>query len=289
MLLVVPAHRAAACSCATEPGLRPAPRSPWFRAEGFPLNGLFTSSLEWRDAAGRRLPLADDAALSEALGFRVRRLAGEVDAGARMFPIDDCPGVGECEHVLHFAESADETPPSAAEVLSAEVFFARDAPESGASCQVDTLVIEVAGSDESTPADELVVVLFVGATAEEAETASTPTLGMGFDASAGDAMRSTIQLGAAEGHARAGGPLPESGAFCFSAALMDWAGNIGERSAATCTDTRDPADPAVVLVDYSPPCSGPFCSARPGAGARGSWPLLMFASLLGLIWRRAQR
>jgi hypothetical protein len=288
-LLGLAPRSAQACSCSIEPGPAHLPFFPFFSANGFPTNGLFTSSLRWRDASGRPLELVRDEELSSTLGFAVRRPAVDVTPGAMFFPTEDCPPTGECRHVLAFGSGPDLTPPSTAEVIDVSVTFAENAPESGTSCQVDTLVLEVAGTDDVTPQDELMTVVFLGATAEEASSVTTFATAFAYDI--GPPSRrlvSTIVLGGAEGHRRDDGPLRASGPFCFTAALMDWAGNIGPRSAARCIDTTDSSDPAVQLVPYDPPCSGPFCAIGFGKGPRSVSYALMLA-LMGLLVIRSRR
>lgn len=289
-LLAVAPRAAQACSCSTMPGPTRTPASPWFSATEFPTNGLFTSSLEWRDASGAPLPLVRDAELSEALGYEVRRPAAAVAPGSVFAPTDDCPARGECRHALVFGAGPDTSPPSAAELIDATVLFAEDAPESGTSCQVDSLVLEVAAVDDSTPRDELVTVVFLGATEDEAASAESFSLGFAYDGGAPSRrLISTIVLGGAEGHQRDGGPLRASGTFCFAAAMMDWAGNVGPRSAVRCLDTTDPSDPSVQPIAYDPPCSGAFCAI--GHGARGSRAALGLVLLvaLGLLARAKRR
>lgn len=71
---------------------------------------------------------------------------------------------------------------------------------------------------------------------------------------------------------------------------MDWAGNVGERSAPLCLDSTDPADPSVELVDYDPPCSGALCAvAAAGAGRGPTRPLIALAGLALLAARSATR
>ncbi|MDQ3037884.1 MAG: hypothetical protein M3Y87_36150 [Myxococcota bacterium] len=288
LVLGVGARTAHACSCSIEPGPTRTPASPWFSATEFPTNALFTSSLEWRDASGAPLPLVRDAELSAALGYEVRRPAEDVAPGAVFAPTDDCPATGTCRHALVFGGGPDTTPPSAAELVDVRVMFADDAPETGTSCQVDSLVLEVAGTDDTTPRDELVTVVFVGAT--EADAASVEAFSMGFAYDGGPPSRrlvSTIVLGGAEGHRRDGGPLRASGPFCFAAALMDWAGNVGPRSAVRCLDTTDESDAAVQLVAYDPPCSGPFCAIAPGS--RPAPAALVLVAMLGMLAHAARR
>lgn len=288
-VLALAPRPARACSCSVEPGPAQTPASPWFSASAFPTNGLFTSSLEWRDASGMPLVLVRDEVLSTALGFEVRRAATDVPPGATFFPTDDCPADGACRHALVFADGPDLTPPSAAELRDVRVVFADDAPETGQSCQVDALEIEVVGTDDVTPRDELVTVVFLGDTVAEASSAEAFALGFAYDRGPPERrLVSTIVLGSAEGHQRDGGPLRASGPFCFAVALMDWAGNIGERSGARCLDTTDPSDPAIQLVAYDPPCSGPFCAVAPGSRpAHGALALL--AALVALAARRSRR
>ena len=92
--LAVPAARA--CSCSIDPGPAQAPASPWFSASGFPSNGVFTSSLGWRELDGTVVTLERDGALSDALGFDARRPVPAVEPGTVLFPTDDCPASGEC-------------------------------------------------------------------------------------------------------------------------------------------------------------------------------------------------
>ncbi len=278
-----------ACSCDPTPGPRELPRFPWFNADGYPTNALFTSSLEWRDAEGRVLPLEIDTELSAIFGFEVRRpVDGALPPGAVFFPTDGaCPATGTCRHQLVVGASADTTPPSRATIRSLSVLYAEDAPsEPIGTCQNDALVLAVDGVDDVTPADELVTVAYVGATPEEVLAREEPDVAFAYDPGPEDrALTSTIALGLSAGHERDGEGLRRAGPFCFSVALVDWAGNVGQRSEPVCLDTTDPADPSVEPVAYDEPCSGFFCA---GAGdeppVAGAFSLLAFAGLLA--WRR---
>lgn len=274
---LAPAAQAGACSCFRPLGPEMTPRWPWFQAEGYPANAVFTSSLEWHDASGRPLELARDEAASETFGLEVRRAAAMAE-GDVFFPDDDCPATGECRHALRVGP-ADTTPPSAARLESHTVFFVDGAPASGGGCAADVLELEVSGTDDVTPAEELGIVGFVGATPEEVATAPTRSTLFTYDVGApGRRLVSTIGLGGPGGTMRDEEPFRAAGPFCFAVALVDWAGNVGERSETVCLDATDRDDPNVELVPYSAPCSGPFCSARPG---RSSSPLAL-AALAGL-------
>lgn len=278
---------ARACSCSNTPGPRATPALPWFSADAFPTNGLFTSSLEWHDATGRRFALVPDAALSASLGFDVRRPPSAPTEGTTLFPDDDCPSTGTCRHALVFG-APDTTPPSVADLVDVTVVLSDEAPATGSSCQVDALVLEVAGTDDRTPMEELATVVFLGTTEAEAMSITAPAMGLAYDRGApGRTLVSTVVLGAAEGHRRDGGPLRSVGTFCFAAALMDTAGNVGARSVPRCLDTTDVADPAATVVPYDPPCSGAFCAASPGrASSHGLLGVLGLALTALLVRRR---
>jgi hypothetical protein len=272
-----------ACSCSVQPRPLASPDFPSYSAAAFPTNGLFTSSLEWRDDAGTLLVLERDTLLSDALGYEVRRPRTPVVPGSTFHPTSGCPASGTCRHALVFAGAADVTPPSAATLVSLGVRYASGAPATGATCQTDDMVLEVGGSDAETPRGELVVVVFAGATEAEA-LAAEPALGAADDdAAAEDTITATLVLGTSAGHTRDGGRLPESGTYCVAVALMDQAGNVGPRSEAVCVDTTDPDDPAVELVPYAPGCSGAFCSVSHG---RTRLAVVWLVPLLYVVLRR---
>lgn len=275
---VRPAH---ACSVGLGPqGLL---RYPWFTEPGFPSNGLFASSLEWRDEAGAPLVLVDDPIATALWGTQVRRPAAAMPPGSMWFPTSDCPDRGTCRHRLIIGPP-DTTPPTAAVLASVTTYLVTSPTEPG-GCSVscgdyDTLVLRVTGTDDTTPADHLGILAYVGKDEEEVAGRTAPDLVIGNDPGPPDRVReATIILGDSLSRDRDGAPLREKGRFCFAVALMDWAGNVGARSATTCLDTTDEDDPTVVPVGTH----GCDCG---GAGGGSGWLAL---GLLGVIGRRRRR
>ena len=242
---------AQACSVALGP--QSLPRYPWFAEPGFPSNGVFVSSLDWRDEAGQPMVLVEDAAASALWGAPVRRPATALAPGSVWFPTSDCPDRGACAHRLVIG-STDTTPPTAAVLADVTTFLVTEPTEPG-GCSVscgdyDTLVLRVSGSDDTTPPDHLGILAYVGQDEREVAARTTPDLVVGYDAGPPERTReSTIILGGSLARDRDGGPLRAKGRFCFAVALMDWAGNVGARSAITCLDTTDEDDPTVAPVD----------------------------------------
>ena len=60
--------------------------------------------------------------------------------------------------------------------------------------------------------------------------------------------------------------------YCFSLAVMDFAGNLGERTDPVCLDTRDPQDPYVRAQPSERLGSGGAEGASRRAAARRSCP-----------------
>lgn len=255
-----------ACSIAVGPPA--APSYPHFRAEGFPTNGVFHTGLEWRAEDGTRLTLEAFEPRSSETGLELRVPAsGALPAGARFHPLEDCPTTGACEHVLAVGMGPDTTPPGQVSLSSVRTLLVEDPVGAGAfSCpDVDTLVLESDVTDDTTPNENITLLAFIGSDEEEVSNKATVDIALGSDR-LGDApgLRSTIALGVAEGRQRDGLGFSVEGPFCFSLAAMDWAGNIGPRSAPQCLDTTDPNDPTVELVD------GQSCAcSTPGRGTTG--------------------
>lgn len=274
-------NEAYACSCSIESGPLALPQHPYASSSDFPRNGLFTSSTEWRDASGGSLVLVRDDDASERLGIDVRRPSTALEEGATYV---DASCTGSCGRSITIG-SDDVTAPSAATLDEVRVTYADDAPETGVSCQTDTLSLRVGGTDDRTPASELTTVAYVGATAEEVAATLEPSATFARDPNDDS---STIVLGGAEGHRRDEAPLRASGPFCFAVALMDHAGNVGARSATRCIDTTDPADPAIEFVPYAQPCSGAFCSVSHRRAGSASLGGLGIGIVLLLARRRAR-
>jgi len=269
-----------ACSCARIVGPRATPRWPFWQADGYPENGLFTGPFQWRDSSGRGLSLVPDEAASETFGLEIERPT-EMSEGDVFFPLDDCPATGECRHALPIGP-ADNTPPSAARIDTLTALFVEGAPAGGGGCVGDALQLAVSGTDDVTPTDELGIVAFIGATPEEVAARTTPSVMFTYDIGApGRMLISSIGLGGAGGTERDEEPFRAAGPFCLAVSLVDWAGNIGERSETRCLDTTDRDDPSVEVVPYSAPCSGAFCSARPGRQEPRT--ALLGLALLGLV------
>ncbi len=277
---------APAAACGYMLGPNATPRFPWWSAEGFPTNGLFASSFEWRDDGGSPLELVDATDVSEATGLMLRRAAAPLPAGGAFFTTGDCPATGDCRHRLSIAAGPDTQPPSKAMITGLRTLLIRDPVGTGGfTCpDIDNLELRVEGTDDTTPAEQLVTLAYVADTASAAESKAQVDVAFAFDLGPADdskrALVSTIAIGEAVDRARDGEPFRAAGRFCFAVALMDWAGNIGERSDARCLDTTDLDDPTVEMVDGQ----GCACSGDPRRPS--SSPALLIAVLLGLAFIR---
>jgi len=274
-----------ACDYMLGPGSHP--RYPWWSAERFPTNGLFRSSLEWRDEAGTLLELVRDDDFSEQLGLEVRRpAAGELAAGAVYFTTEDCPETGACDHRLEVADGPDLIPPERAVIAELRTELVRDPVDTGAfSCpDLDRLVIDVDGDDDTTPREHLTMVAYIAEDEAAAATREEIDAAFGYDLGPpGRPLVSTIAIGEAVDRSRDGEPFRAAGRFCFALALMDWAGNLGERSEVRCLDTTDPDDPTVVWVEGQ----GCACAASRGRNAPDAVTIFVLAALW-LARRRAR-
>jgi hypothetical protein len=232
-----------------------------------PTNALFVIRFNpngsWRLADGTPIVLDDDARLSALFGTRVARPhTGSLPPGAQLFAADDpeCgPGPGTCADSVTVAAGPDTTPPSRASLRSVRIEW----PDSEiGSCAMDRLVLQVDGTDDTTRYTEMAIAVFIGNDESSVERATEPAIVLGFDEATGTPLQgrldtSTVWLGRSSNRARDGEPLRAAGRFCFTVSLMDWAGNIGERSEATCLDTTDAHDPRLVHVQpalYPRPC-----------------------------------
>lgn len=235
-----------------------APRNPWWSADDFPTNGLFVSSLEWRSSAGP-LELVEDAALTALWGTRVRRPTMPLPTGA-LFEATEC--AAPCVHELRVVSGPDVSPPSPADLIGVRTLLVRDPDSGGAfSCgDTDRLELTISGVDDNAPTDELAIAGYVGADEAEVAAHAAPDIVFGSDYDA--PLRATIWLGQSAGRQRNGLAFRASDRFCFAVALVDRAGNVGERSGTTCLDTTDPNDPTVMWVESE----GCGCQSTRGSG-----------------------
>lgn len=265
---VVVARPAPAYACTPDDGPPMAPRNPWWSADDFPTNGLFVSSLEWRSSAGP-LELVEDAALTALWGTRVRRPTMPLPSGA-VFEATEC--AAPCVHELRVGSGPDVSPPSPAKLIDVRTLLVRAPDPGGAfSCgDTDRLEITISGADDNAPTDELAIAGYVGADEPEIATHSAPDIVFGSDYDA--PLRATIWLGQSAGRQRNGLPFRASDRFCFAVALVDRAGNVGDRSGTTCLDTTDPNDPTVVWVDSE----GCGCHGTRGGGSPVLLPLALW-------------
>lgn len=283
-LVTVIGAPASADACSYILGPSTSPRFPWWSATGFPTNGRFASSLEWRDAAGAVLPLEEDAELMTRIGLRLRVPLAPLPAGATFFTTEDCPPLGDCNHRLDVGAGPDTAPPSKAVLASVRTLLIRDpVGPGGFTCpDVDNIELKVEGTDDTTPREDLVIVAYVADTATLARTKSDIDVAFAFNLGPPDrALKATIAIGESVDRARDGEPFRSAEPFCFTVALMDWAGNVSERSETTCLDTTDEADPTVELID------GQGCACATGQPTRGrATPAFALALLLVLGARR---
>jgi len=273
------AQAAPAEACSWGPGPPSPPSYPRYNAEVFPTNGLFTSSQEWMTLTGP-LELVEDLALSRRLAMTVRRPTTPLIPG-RIYEPTECYTTS-CTLVI--GAGPDLTPPSRAVVSSLRTLLVRD-PEGagGFSCpDVDSLEIAVDGTDDTTPPEYLAIGAYLGATPAEVTASTELEITFGHDAGPPEAaLMSTIYLGEAVGRKRDGEPFRAAGPFCFSLVLIDWAGNIGERSEVHCLDTTDPDDPTVEFV------ASTGCGCNAPAAPGGAAPLVL--AILVVSVRSARR
>ena len=275
------AQAAAAEACSYGLGPPGPPAYPWWTADGFPTNGLFASSLEWESAAGP-LVLVEDPQMSTRIGMTVRRPQDPLVAG-RIYTSIECHS-GVCP--LQVAAGPDLVPPSRAIVSSLRTLLVRDPEDAGAfSCpDVDSLVIVVDGTDDTTPPEMLAIGAYLGATPAAVAANTDIDVTFGFDyRSPDEPLISTVYIGESVGRLRDGEPFRAAGPFCFSVALIDWAGNIGERSEVRCLDTTDPDDPTVEFVE------GTGCGCNAPASPGGATPFVLVALYLSVRSGRRRR
>jgi len=273
---------AEACSYALGPPSPPV--YPWWRADNFPTNGLFSSSFEWTTLTGP-LVLEDDDALSLRLGMTVRRPSSPLIPG-RIYQATECYQGGTCNLVV--GAGPDMTPPSRAAISSLRTLLVRDPEGVGAfSCpDVDSLEIKVEGSDDTTPPEFLAIGAYLGDTPAEVLANTQIDVSFGFDyAAPGEPLLSTVYIGESVERRRDGEPFRAAGRFCFAVALIDWAGNIGERSDVQCLDTTDENDPTVEFVEST----GCGCSAPADPSGATPFVLAFLVSVRAARRRRARR
>lgn len=118
----------------------------------------------------------------------------------------------------------------------------------GCSCpEIDEMTIGMSAPTERPP----FIVGWFGTDEAAATSArpadmiiSSPTSPDGAPTSAID-----VSLGESQDHERSGHAFGRTGRYCFALAWMNELGEIGERSPATCLDTRSETDPAVTVND----------------------------------------
>lgn len=278
------AQTAPAEACSYGLGPPSPPRYPWWTADGFPTNGLFASSLEWESVSGP-LVLVEDPQLSARIGMTVRRPQEPLVAG-RIYTATECTG-NPCP--LAVAGGPDLVPPERAVISSLRTLLVRDPEGTGAfSCpDVDSLEIVVDGVDDTTPRDMLAIGAYLGATPAEVAANTDIDVTFGFDLGPPNRqLTSTVYIGESVNRRRDGEPFRAAGPFCFSVVLIDWAGNIGERSEVECLDTTNPDDPTVEFVDST----GCGCSSPADPGGAAPFVLaLVFVSVRSGRRRRAAR
>lgn len=260
------------------------PQFPWFSAEAFPTNGLFTSSLDWRAPDGQALALEEAPTLTAAWGLKVRRpTGGALPPGTTYHPTDDCPATGSCKHALRVGPGPDAAAPSKPLVLKVETRLVRDPVGAGAlSCpDLDVLVLEIASTDDTTPREMIAFAAFIAASEAEVAARTASDVVFGYDGGPpGRDLQSSIALGPSVGRKRGAGPFLSPARFCFAVEALDWAGNASERSEISCLSTTDETDPTVVWVD------GQGCAC---SGAGGAFPIEGVPLLLWLSRRRRAR
>ncbi len=273
---------AEACSYALGPPSPPI--YPWWSADNFPTNGLFSSSFEWTTLTGS-LDLAVDQALSLRLGMTVRRPTSPLLPG-RIYQATECYSGGSCNLVV--GAGPDVTPPSRAVITSLRTLLVRDPEGTGAlSCpDVDSLEIKAEGTDDTTPPEFLAIGAYVAATPAEVLAKTQIDVTFGFDRGPpDDPLLSTVYIGESVDRRRDGEPFRAAGRFCFSVVLIDWAGNVGERSEIECVDTTDENDPTVEFVEST----GCGCNAPADPGAAAPFVLAFLFSVRAARRRRARR
>jgi hypothetical protein len=146
----------------------------------------------------------------------------------------------------------DDTPPSRPVLEDVEVTL-YDAPSKGAGTfcpELDFIQIELSANDDTTPLEMNRVLIYTGDTPDEVARSTQPSIAVSGELVENSAnLRIESWLGLDSNRDTRYSPLVSEDEVCFSLALMDWAGNIGERSAVECVDTRDPSAPYATVVE----------------------------------------
>ena len=143
--------------------------------------------------------------------------------------------------------------------------------------------MRVGGSDDRADDVDLIFLAYIAPTEESLEEQVVPELVFPLPLGNGDPRDLNFELGISGTRARDGAHFRKAEPYCFALALMDRAGNIGERSEPRCISTLNESAPyAEVTVN-----SG--CCAVPGGREPARPAALLLACLGALAWARRSR
>ncbi len=168
-------------------------------------------------------------------------------------PQDENPNIGEIYVSRNGSRfiaigAADTEGPGAAILQDLEVTYITNALRdlTGAGCPaLDTMSLTLELPDAAGE-DELLVAAYFGETEDDVTALAAPQgIYQGTWSPGNTTLSMSFSLGSAVNHQRYGHHFGSEDPYCFSLAVMDRAGNIGERTAPTCLNTLDPQDPVV--------------------------------------------
>jgi len=217
---------AMACSY-VEPPTGPNPY-PIESVKNFPTNGLFTSSSQWLIPSGKKLELVEDKQLSKRLGITIKRpKSGQLTPNAK-FAFQDCKN---CPSYLQTGGKADKIAP--AKAVMSKVKVLKESTPLSSCLGYHRLELTIEGKDDTTPQKFMTALLYISPSAEASQKTTKVGLLRGFRE---PAMPKTIKvnLQISIGNKKKEAAYQKTGNYCFSVALMDWAGNIGKRSKSHC-------------------------------------------------------
>jgi len=254
------------------------------KIQNFPTNGLFTTTTKWVSPGGKRLELVEDKDLTALLGIPAKRpKSGSLPANT-LFSVDNC---SRCATKLQTASQPDKTPPPQAVISDIKVRLVRSPLASHpVNCpDLDFLEFAIKGKDDTTPEKYVNLLAYIGPKEADVQNKTKPDVIFSYNRSPEKAGTAMIILGVAAGQKRNGKGFGQKGPFCFSIAMMDWAGNIGKRSKAHCLDTTDVNGPH---VEWRSGQAGCGCEGTPGGLSNPLWFGLAFVLLLYWVRRRTR-
>ena len=285
---------APASACSLEQRPLPMRLAPAARDGQVPRNVVFsppasrgnldTENYFW-STDGVAVDLQEDRELSAILQFDEPYASLSTTVFRPLEELDPGDGIAACyrdscgDELAIVTDSVDESPPERPEIKQVLVtLYDNPALGKGTFCpELDYIEVDISSSDDTTPLELMRVLIYAAPTEEAVEELRSPEAGVSGELLEDDpsVLRVESWLGLDSKRDSYYSPFSRGEDVCFSVAMMDWAGNVSERSEVECINTRDPE------ASYARVVEGGGCGCNSGDG-RPSLPAGLVLAALGL-------